>query len=498
MSRVQRGCFALLCTLVFAAGCADDANPSPAATPCTPGTLGCAPMTAAGSPATAAGSMAPFVPLAGSPMTTAGVVAPPVAGATAPTPGAMGVPCDVAQIVTTKCTGCHQTTPKIGAPMPLMTHADFHAVAFSDKTKKVYQTIPGRLDPVDPTKRMPQPPLDALTMPEKQTFNTWLSAGAPAMMMGAGACEIKVTELGTVAGPGPGAMPSTGSGGAHVTPIEYNDPEMTCHKFLTHARGDKTKPWMQGRGEQYINFDFKAPWTGTQYMRAAKISNDPNSTVIHHWLLFKLSGPVTDGAANTGSGIHPSATLVHAWGPGASPIYLDPDVGVLLESDVGYQLEAHFNNATSTPGADSSGAEICVTTKKPDKVAELVWVGSDSIAGTSATGRCAPRGPFPIKIIAAQPHMHKLGSHMKVTVNRAGGMAEVIHDKDFAFDSQIYYVKDIVLNQGDTMTTTCSYSGFASFGMGTSSEMCYFFSLAYPAGSLRAGSSLIHGPATCM
>jgi hypothetical protein len=95
--------------------------------------------------------------------------------------------------------------------------------------------------------------------------------------------------------------------------------------------------------------------------------------------------------------------------------------------------------------------------------------------------------------------MHKLGTHMKVTVNRAGGMEEVVHDKDFSFDTQQYYVEDFQMMQGDTMTTECSYSGFATFGMNTSNEMCYFFSLAWPAGALRSGGgAAIHGANSCM
>ena len=381
--------------------------------------------------------------------------------------------------------------------MPLMTLADFHATAKSDATKLVFELIAGRLDPTDPTRRMPQPPLPALSAEEKQTFNAWLSAGAVAA---ATACPITVEDLTAVQSDGD--MPSlgmSGVGGAHIEPIEYNDPDMVCYKFLTHAQGDKGAPYVQGLGEQYVNFDFAAPWTGTVYERATKLANDPNSRVIHHWLLFKQSRAVTDGAIAPGSGVHPDGTLVHAWGPGASPLYFDPDVGVPLEDTVGYRLEAHFNNSAGGPGEDHSGAEVCVTPHAPEHIAELVWVGSDAITGTSATGNCSPRGPFPIHIIAAQPHMHKLGIHMKVTVNRAAGGADVVHDEDFSFDTQQYYVKDFTLESGDSLTTQCSYSGFATFGSSTSNEMCYFFSLAWPAGSLRGGSgALIHGPNSCL
>ena len=124
-----------------------------------------------------------------------------------------------------------------------------------------------------------------------------------------------------------------------IEPIEYDDPEMECHKFVAHAAGSDG-PYMKSPGEQYMVFNFKAPWTGMMYQRAIKLVIDPNSTVIHHWLLFKLSGPTQDGQVTTGSGTHPIGILLHGWAPGASPIYLDPDVGVELPGDVGYQLRS--------------------------------------------------------------------------------------------------------------------------------------------------------------
>jgi len=456
------------------------------------GTPGCVAPASGGAVAGGAGMTAggPALAEAG----TTGVTASAGSGSAGATPAtASSVPCDVAAIIGTHCTGCHQNPTKVGAPMPLLTLADFHAAAVSDASRKVFEVIPERLDPVDPTKRMPQPPLPALSDVDKSTLRAWLSVGAPAS---SDQCAIAVTEL-----PGSTEAPlgMATTGGAHTEPIAYDDPDMKCYKFLTHARGDMNAPYVQGVGEQYLNFSFAPPWTGTVYLRATKLANDPNSRVIHHWLLFKQSAPVTDGAIAVGTGAHPSGTLVHAWGPGATPLYYDPDVGIALEDTVGYLLEAHLNNSTGGPGEDHSGAELCVTPHEPEHVAELVWVGSDSIFGASATGNCSPNGPFPIHVIAAQPHMHKLGTHMKVTVNRANGGADVVHDLDFAFDTQQYYVEDFELNEGDSMTTVCSYSGPASFGTSTNSEMCYFFSLAWPVGSLRmGGGSLIHGPASCM
>jgi hypothetical protein len=93
--------------------------------------------------------------------------------------------------------------------------------------------------------------------------------------------------------------------------------------------------------------------------------------------------------------------------------------------------------------------------------------------------------------------MHKKGTHMKVVVNRANGMKETIHDEDFNFDNQRYYIMDTILMPGDTFTTTCTYNAPATFGQSTDNEMCYFFPIAWPAGAMASGAG-IHGPTTCL
>jgi hypothetical protein len=467
---------------------------------CVPGSLGCASLATAGTGVTPSGA-------AGVPANTL----PTSAGSAGSSAGSAGnaaasgdVPCEVAKVISARCSGCHQAQPKFGAPMALMTTGDFQATAKSNPTRKVYEVVPERIDPTDVARRMPPTSLPALTDSEKQTLRSWLQTGAATSASG---CVVTATDL--VANGAAGAGGSTGasgsaalSGSASTTPIEYNDPDMKCYKFLAHASGNMTAPYTQGAGEQYVNFTFKAPWQGDVYSRAIKLAIDPNSKVIHHWLLFKLSGATTDGGVTPGaSGTHPDGIMLHGWAPGATPLYLDPDVGMKLEGNVGYELEVHFNNSTGSPGNDQSGAEVCVTTKVPSHLAELAWVGTDSISGTSATGNCAPTSTQPIHIIAAQPHMHLKGRHMKVVINHKAGGQQVIHDEDFSFDNQRYYVIDnAIMLPGDTLTTTCSYSEPASFGMSTNNEMCYFFSIHWPAGALRSPgvSSVLHGADSCM
>ena len=88
---------------------------------------------------------------------------------------------------------------------------------------------------------------------------------------------------------------------------------------------------------------------------------------------------------------------------------------------------------------------------------------------------------------------------MKVTINRAGGTADVIHDLPFDFNTQTSYPLTAVMNAGDTITTHCDYSKPSTFGQATTAEMCYFFTVYYPAHVLETPGigTFIHGPNTC-
>jgi Copper type II ascorbate-dependent monooxygenase, C-terminal domain len=403
------------------------------------------------------------------------------------------VPCDVAAVVSEHCAECHGSPLAYGAPMPLLSLSDFQAASLSPR-KKVHALIPDRLEPADTNRRMPPTSKPALSASERATLRDWATDGARGAAKG---CAI---EAPPEASEEEGPFDEAGSGGAHIRPIAYDDPELECYKLVAFANGDKSKKYTvpAGATDSYIQFYYKVPWEGVRYTRSIKIITG-NKAVIHHWLLFNNQSPGKDGTAAPGLGTHAAdEELLYGWAPGASPLYLDPDVGQKLESGSGFTLEAHYNN-TGGDADDASGAELCVTKAVPEHEAGLSWVGTDLISGVSASGTCDPKDQE-IHLIVAQPHMHKTGKHMKVVINRKDGSQETIHDEDFSFESQRYYPLNIVMQSGDTMTTTCDYSALATFGRGTNQEMCYFFTLHWPAGALTAFGlgSLIHGGYSCL
>jgi hypothetical protein len=111
----------------------------------------------------------------------------------------------------------------------------------------------------------------------------------------------------------------------------------------------------------------------------------------------------------------------------------------------------------------------------------------------------------PITIWGFTPHMHKLGRHMNTVVMRkASGMMEQVFDKDFDFNSQVTYILDapIILQAGDSIISTCTFNNDTNaavpFGPSTTQEMCYNFTMSFPAKALDNGvASLIGATNTC-
>jgi hypothetical protein len=199
--------------------------------------------------------------------------------------------------------------------------------------------------------------------------------------------------------------------------------------------------------------------------------------------------------------LHAGGQLVQGWAPGGQDVYYSKDLGMAMPPE-GYILESHHNNTTGLPASDNTGIEICVTTVVPKTIASLTWLGSDLISGITASGTCTPpiQANAPVHILGGTPHMHTAGIHMKVTINHVGGAPQVIHDLPFDFMSQTSYPLDgVVMNAGDTITTDCTYNRPSTFGQATSNEMCYFFTVYYPAGVMQTPGigSVIHGPNTC-
>lgn len=467
-------------------------------------------------------------------------------------------PCAVGAALQRNCWQCHGDPLNNAAPMHLTTWESVHQMT-RDGTEQIFERIQKRVhdnrDPMPPTAICAQTGDCKPTAAEMQTLDQWIAQGAPA---GNGCAPTPPPGAGGTWTPPPGGggagnAPNgtggivtygsggtlndggsgpTGAGGYNPPPIEGDagtvkpvpiedvpvppNPD-ECVNLDFHARADASgAPFNVPPGEQYYCFSFHYQLeAGAQGLGFYK--DIDNSNVIHHWLLYKMSSPQTDGANTACLGTHPDGELIAGWALGGGDWFLPSHVGMELGTG-DFILEVHYNN-TGAAAQDKSGVHVCkAKTPRPD-TASLSWLGADiwpvgsgllipptaSSDPTSpnfyeAKSTCTPANQTqPIHILRSWPHMHLTGSHMRSTINRAGGTKEVILDHSFSFNDQRQYDTPAILNPGDTVTTECMYDNKTGqqiqFGESTTQEMCYDFIVAYPARALTMPGNPLHSTA---
>jgi len=465
--------------------------------------------------------------------------------------------CAVQKVIQENCLSCHGKQPLFGAPMSLLSFDDLHARSVTSPSRFVYELVKERIHNVQ--KPMPPASTnDVLTRTELETLDAWLADGARANSAscpggidagtgagGTGGADAGGTGAGGTGAGGTGAGGSgaggagragaggAGAGGASgaggtagsagasgagggnpgdggtAPPGWPTDCEQrfTMRAHGVSQPGDTTKFNVSTAPVKqfYQCFMFKAPWgaDAVQALRFRSIVDD--ARVVHHWLLYgQANGTGPDGQVGGNGCSGSDATLLAGWAPGNTEPVLPADVGLLMPSGANayFGLEVHYNNTANYPDAlDASGVEFCVTKKFRPKTAGVHWLGSNAIllaprAMQNVVGTCDPVSREPIHILSIWPHMHQLGTHMNIVLNRAGGAKETLHNAPFSFDDQRAYAKDVTVNDGDTITSTCTYNNTTSlpvtFGPNTENEMCYNFITAWPANALSNSAGSDH------
>lgn len=280
----------------------------------------------------------------------------------------------------------------------------------------------------------------------------------------------------------------------------------------TETAGDETPYRVAGGGDEIIQFYYDVPWRSDQQVLMVR-SHIDNRAIVHHWDLYTIpnyQGP--EGGIFTARSFLDQLSLTGAallFGGGNSPedIRLPSDIGFRLpdEPNLGLLLEYHYF-AADGDAQDASSLEVCVSSKPRDRVAGSHVLGADHFAlpphqPTDILGTCVPKPlPEPVHIIGLAPHMHETGKRAKLVLNRASGEQIVLHDQPYDWTEQrVYWIKgpdgqsDVVLNPGDTLTTTCTYDNprdtTVLSGPEKENEMCAMFTWAWPAGILNNGQA---------
>jgi hypothetical protein len=207
----------------------------------------------------------------------------------------------------------------------------------------------------------------------------------------------------------------------------------------------------------------------------------------HHTALAYSGTPGSDGTFPCGAS-DTGFKLLFGSGLGTEPFSLPDGVAFKLPAGEQVLLNLHLYNTTDVPIAGTSGIEI--ERVAPDDVvheAETIYALGFELevppGASTSIGSCTLDGDS--TIFGVFPHMHKLGTHMKVTAV-SGGVETVFHDKPYDFESQLNYeVSPLALARGTELRYACSFmnptSQTVSFGDSTDAEMCVLGAYRYPA-----------------
>jgi len=379
---------------------------------------------------------------------------------------ASALPCDVADIVKAKCQNCHGAKPLYGAPMSLMTPADFAAPAKSNPSKTVADLVGSRIH--DFMKPMPPPPTGPLDTSSIDTLDAWLAAGAP---------SAKDYSCNSTS--------SSSSGGSSSGGVMLScTPDMQIRAKSAFVM-PKDVP------DEYICAGADVTVAEKRQIIGVRTAVD-NATILHHILLFEVDSSYDPNPAPCGAGGPPNGRLVAAWAPGGNDLELPPEAGFPLEGTKHYVIQMHYSNLMQLEGqADLSGFDVCTTTNLRPNEADIMAFGSvkfDIPAHTELDLTCdltVPSAIPQLKVFYAMPHLHLLGKIISGEVQHAGGgIVKLSQRNPWTFDDQYWDAVDTTIGPGDLVRTRCMWQNSTpqnvGFGEQTSDEMCFVFVAYYP------------------
>jgi hypothetical protein len=377
--------------------------------------------------------------------------------------------CKAKAVFDARCVSCHDGQRTAGAPMALKTFADLTAESAQYPGTKIFTRVLARMK----AKTSPMPPGGDATPAQTQAVEGWIEAGAEA-----------------------GANP-TCAGASAGAPSEVAWPEdcENFYKIRAHDLADSDQPYRMAQNtESHPGFTFDAPWGDEEVQALAFRPITDNKKILHHWILYQ------NGAGRA---------FLSGWAPGQDEAErsLPPDVGMYLPSGAGsLYLDMHYYNLgdDAVEELDASGVEICTVSKAKFRANTatvfmgFVGFGAPMVPANSVnhevTANCIVKATEPVHLLSVSPHAHRFATHMKFTAS-VGGEHIVMHDLPFDFEEQRSkrLPQELVLNTGDTVTTTCTYTNTSNrdvgFSENTDGEMCFNFALYYPKGALSCGGS---------
>jgi len=216
-------------------------------------------------------------------------------------------------------------------------------------------------------------------------------------------------------------------------------------------------------------------------------------SVVHHVVFVRPLAPEPDGFSECDVLFRMTWDPLFISGAGSSELKFPEGLGHTLKKGTQLLVQLHLLNSGEADVTET--VEISMhrsSAKNPQPVGTYVFGTTDLNlpAGkrSEVEGACALSEP--VKMVAAFPHMHRLGRKLHFD---AGPSMDDLHElfarDPYEFDDQHTEPVEITLHAGDSARVTCDYDNDTlhdvSFGESTTNEMCFFVGFAVGQNDLR-------------
>jgi hypothetical protein len=258
----------------------------------------------------------------------------------------------------------------------------------------------------------------------------------------------------------------------------------------TGLRLTSTPVTLEPIGEKYLCWSFPVPAGAPLEVVSTNVVLP--KVGVHHYVVFSSPGALpANPAAWDCSAMKSSWTVVAAGGVGTPGLDMPEGAALVVPAGSQLVLQLHVLNPGASPVTIDPATIDLVGSTAPDlKVAGVLLTGTLAIdvpahaTDATASGECTLPVDLP-NVFAVFPHMHTLGTHVNVSLERAGEAPSPLLDRAWDFGQQGVYAVHASAAAGDRIGITCTYSnpGDANvhFGESTHDEMCFGLVYYWPA-----------------
>ncbi|MET0594147.1 MAG: hypothetical protein ABW133_15710 [Polyangiaceae bacterium] len=218
-----------------------------------------------------------------------------------------------------------------------------------------------------------------------------------------------------------------------------------------------------------------------------KVFDAINPPGTHHTLLTIGEPDAPDGTAPCGAGTNRTQSVFGS-GVGNVPLTFPKDVAFKMKKGQQLLLNLHLFNTTASPINGTSGTKFKTIVDAPVQaeglLAGTIRLDLPPAATTTSIGYCTMS--IDSTLFAVSQHMHVLGVHEKMVLERASGGEQLLFDGPYNFEEQRYYeITPVEVKKGDKVRVECTHNNTTAnrvtFGESTLQEMCFAGLYRYPA-----------------